>query len=128
MSTIWTSAVTVAWAPRNEETGVEGVVISGGWWAKLNWTDWPGNAPPSLPSMPGCMDGSIRTRYPAALRTAIDNLMVMAERLGVELRNVALFADGNGDDPGITLPAGWREKIRAEAKRRGWDSYKEAGA
>jgi hypothetical protein len=72
------------------------------------------------------VDGTIRTRYPTGLRVAIDRVLEISERLGVRpwgRREICLFAEGDGTDPNVQLPEGWKERLAGEAARRGWESY-----
>ena len=83
---------------------------------------------------PGLIDGEIRTRYPTGLKLAIDQVMSMAEELGIrchENMDMGIFVCGfaeesDGKDPDHPLPRGWRNKLRREAARRGWESYSDA--
>lgn len=107
----WMTTISVCWKPRTDTPG--------GWWAKVHWSCGEF-------CKPGVIDGVIRTRYPTGLRNAIDQVMAMAEAFGIESRenmDMSLYADGDGDDPEVQLPEGWKEKIRREAARRGWESY-----
>jgi hypothetical protein len=75
---------------------------------------------------PGMIEGTIRNRYPASLKVAIDQVMEQVDQLGItvpENVDVRLWARGDGEDPDVQLPDGWKDKLRREAARRGWESY-----
>ena len=106
------SCVVVSWAAWTPS-------VPGGWWACVRWSCGP------FPK-PGCVQGTIRNRHPAALAVAIDQVLEVAEQFGIEVpqnMDMSLFAHGDGDDPGVELPEGWKNKLRREAARRGWESY-----
>lgn len=110
---LWMTTVVVDWKPRTDTPG--------GWWAQATFTC-------GVFCKPGLIDGQIRTRYPTGLRNAVDQIMALAEQLGIEVAenmDMGLYAEGDGDDPEVRLPLGWKNKIRREAARRGWESYSE---
>jgi hypothetical protein len=106
----WTTCVVLAWKPRTE--------TDGGWWAAMRWS-WGKFCDPEM------VEGEIRTRYPTGMRRAIDQVMAMAARFGVEAQptvGMSLFVEGDGEGDQL-LPAGWRSRVIREAARRGWESY-----
>jgi hypothetical protein len=115
MSRPWMNTMVLAWQPRRE---VGDLTSDGGWWAGAAWFC-------GAFGKPGYIDGHIGTRYPSGMTQAIDYVMDVAKRLGIEVRGtMALFVEGDGENPDV-LPVNWREKVREEAARRGWQSYSE---
>jgi hypothetical protein len=108
----WTTCVVLTWKPRT--------LSDGGWWATIKWS-WGKFCDPEM------VEGEIRTRYPTGLRRAIDQVMDMANQFGVVTPpgvGMALYVEGDGENPEFAFPKGWRNKVRREAERRGWDSYR----
>lgn len=107
----WTTCVVLRWKPRTH--------TDGGWWAIMKWS-WGQFCNPEM------LQGVIENRYPTGMRRAIDQVMDIAEQFGVVTppnMKMALYVEGDGEDPDHTFPEGWQEKVRREAARRGWDSY-----
>lgn len=107
----WMCCVSVVWKPRT--------ATAGGWRATVSWT-----AGPFMKD--GMLDGMIVNRYPTGLRNAIDQVLEMAEQFGITVQenmDMYLHAEGDGDDPDVQLPEGWKGKLRREAARRGWECY-----
>jgi hypothetical protein len=112
----WTTCVVLTWKPRTE--------TDGGWWATMKWSC-------GKFCDPELVEGVINNRYPTGMRRAIDQVMAMATRFGIEPQasvGMALYVEGDGEDPHVMLPVGWRERVCKEAARRGWDSYEPEGA
>ncbi len=76
-------------------------------------------------------EGRLRTRYfvkdgdtVGGLTAAIDVVIRDAARLGIGWRDEAggphLYVDGDGEDPDVWLPDGWRELLAEQSARLGW--------
>lgn len=81
-------------------------------------------------------EGEIRTKYFVGstetidgLTAAIDTIKSDAERLGIEFRGhfpgsvPRLYVNGDGEWPHVWLPANWRGRLAAQARRLGWRAY-----
>lgn len=124
---------------------------SGGYWATgitLRYRGYQGNHPESwggnvnfyddgfLNNNPAAgevsTEGRLHTRYfvesydgDAALTAVIDTLIADAGRLGIRFVGTAagkpmLWCESEDED--FPPPAGWRNMLRAQAERIGWDS------
>lgn len=70
--------------------------------------------------------GNIQTKYADTLKYSIDTIKADAEKLGIVFHTMlkispALLYRGDGEDDDYhPPPEGWRELLRAEAKRIGF--------
>lgn len=92
------------------------------WWAALRWQDGKFCEDGCED---GCVEGEIRTRYPeSSLAEALDRIIEVARTFRLPLWDrFGLFYRGDGGDPRFLAPADYRERLRAEAERRGWRTY-----
>lgn len=69
-------------------------------------------------------EGRLRTRYGTpSLTEAIDLVKTDADRLGIVWKEPTLYVEGDGEDPEVSLPEGWRDLLAAECDRLGWRQY-----
>jgi len=94
-----------------------------GWWA---WVDFENSAEPVTD---GCMSGRVSTKYGIDICKAIDQVLELCSQIGVEFIEhadclPAVYYLQDGDSKDYPPPEGWREILKAQADRIGWNTYK----
>lgn len=120
--TYWSTGIILTWADclgvnRDRE----------GWSATVKFLD-DGFCSDDADSHAVSTEGELRTRYIVAdgeqvpgLTAAVDAVIRDAKRLGIEFSDDPnLFYKGDGEDRNSPPPPGWRDTVKAEARRLGW--------
>ncbi|SES03161.1 hypothetical protein [Streptomyces qinglanensis] len=129
----WSTGITVTWSARAHVINGERQEIHSGWMASLDFLD-DGFLSDSPAEGSISTQGSLRTRYFVceekgvdALTGAIDSLIDDAKRLGIDFRigdgKAMLYYRGDGEDSNYPAPEGWRQMLREQDDRIGWDTY-----
>ncbi|WPS85602.1 hypothetical protein SMD22_00655 (plasmid) [Brevibacillus halotolerans] len=115
---LFTTGITVFCAPIETNKSVERY----GWMASLDWQE-PGIDKPKT------VQGTIKTRYfEETLEEAIETVLTLAAQWGIKpfpTMNMFLYYKGEGEDTDFPPPENYREMLRMEAERRGWETYTE---
>ncbi|MFF2532304.1 hypothetical protein ACFVS2_25680 [Brevibacillus sp. NPDC058079] len=118
MDNLFTAGITVFYGYAGTNKGVERY----GWAATL---DWQGKE--TFDST--MLQGTIETRYfTDTLEEAIDSIFKLTQKWSIKpfpMMNMFLFYKGDGNDSDFPPPKNYREMLRIEAEKRGWDTYKE---
>lgn len=92
-----------------------------GWWASIEFFD-------NKFAEDDSTMGTLSTVYSSSIESAIDSIRVDMERLGIVGRGTRhtkpmlyYVDDGKGAPP---PPTGWKELLREQATRIGWETYK----
>jgi len=92
-----------------------------GWCATVEFATWLFAAADSI-------EGSVGTKYHEAdLTKVIDLVCAAAQKVGVVfVRNAAIqphiYVERDGEDPAVHLPVDWREVVKAQCDRLGWET------
>ena len=117
----WSTGITVAWA------------YSGmgqyGWTARAGYYD-AGFCSDDADAGQVSTEGRLATRYAVrngktadTLTVVLDVMIADAARLGIVWRDPHLYYEGDGEDEEYPPPEGWRETLREQARRLGWQTY-----